>query len=241
MRRLKVDLVDEHFYRNENWFLNLGNRYDNYDRRGPKVFAGEYACHGNGKKFNHFNAALMEAAFMTGLERNADVVHMATYAPLLAHIKGWQWRPDLIWFDNSRIAPSASYYVQQLYAANKGSRVLPLVMADGKPAAGNPGQNGLFASAVIDNESNSIIIKAVNTSDEDINMSVGMKLPKKSSLRNDVEMITLKADAMAENTLDNPTAVLPVNSVLKLSGTTEFSDSLPAGSFRVYRLKLEQK
>ncbi|MDE7145757.1 MAG: carbohydrate binding domain-containing protein, partial [Duncaniella sp.] len=84
MRKLKADLVDEHFYRPESWFLSQGARYDNYDRKGPKVFAGEYACHGKGKKWNHFNAALLEAAFMTGLERNADVVHMATYAPLLA-------------------------------------------------------------------------------------------------------------------------------------------------------------
>ena len=84
MKRLKADLVDEHFYRPEAWFLSQGARYDNYDRKGPKVFAGEYACHGKGKKWNHFHASLLEAAFMTGLERNADVVHMATYAPLFA-------------------------------------------------------------------------------------------------------------------------------------------------------------
>ena len=78
MRKLKVDLVDEHFYRDENWFLKAGNRYDGYSRKGPKVFAGEYACHETGKKWNHFYAALLEAAFMTNLERNADVVRMAT-------------------------------------------------------------------------------------------------------------------------------------------------------------------
>ena len=90
MKKLDADLVDEHFYRPETWFLSQGSRYDNYDRKGPKVFAGEYACHGKGKKYNHFNAALLEAAFMTGLERNADIVHMATYAPLFAHVEGWQ-------------------------------------------------------------------------------------------------------------------------------------------------------
>ncbi len=100
MRRLDVDLVDEHYYCNEEWFRNSATRYDNYPRRGPKVFAGEYACHGKGRKYNHYNTALLEAAFMTGLERNADVVQMATYAPLLAHKEGWQWRPDMIWFDN---------------------------------------------------------------------------------------------------------------------------------------------
>ncbi len=115
MKRLKADLVDEHFYRPESWFLSQGARYDGYDRKGPKVFAGEYACHGKGKKWNHFHASLLEAAFMTGLERNADIVHMATYAPLFAHVEGWQWRPDLIWYDNLRSVRSVSYYVQQLY------------------------------------------------------------------------------------------------------------------------------
>ena len=115
MKRLKADLVDEHFYRPEAWFLSQGARYDNYDRKGPKVFAGEYACHGKGKKWNHFHASLLEAAFMTGLERNADVVHMATYAPLFAHVEGWQWRPDMIWFDNLNSVRTVSYYVQQSF------------------------------------------------------------------------------------------------------------------------------
>ena len=108
MRDLKVDLVDEHYYSNENWFSANASRYDNYSRKGPKVFAGEYACHGAGKKWNHFNASLLEAGFMTGLERNADIVRMATYAPLFAHVEGWQWRPDLIWFDNLNVVRSCS-------------------------------------------------------------------------------------------------------------------------------------
>ena len=103
-------------------------RYDNYDRKGPKVFAGEYACHGKGKKWNHYHAALLEAAFMTGLERNADIVHMATYAPLFAHVEGWQWRPDMIWFDNLNSVRTTSYYVQQLYAQNKRNKCASLTM-----------------------------------------------------------------------------------------------------------------
>ena len=105
MKRLKADLVDEHYYRDPQWFLNNVTRYDRYDRKGPKVFAGEYACHIDVKASesptarNCFEAALMEAAIMTGFERNADLVHMATYAPLFAHVEGWQWRPDLIWMD----------------------------------------------------------------------------------------------------------------------------------------------
>ena len=140
MKRLKADLVDEHFYRPEAWFLSQGARYDNYDRKGPKVFAGEYACHGKGKKWNHFHASLLEAAFMTGLERNADVVHMATYAPLFAHVEGWQWRPDMIWFDNLNSVRTVSYYVQQLFATHKGTNVLSLTM-NKKPVTGAEEQN----------------------------------------------------------------------------------------------------
>ena len=135
MKEQKVDLVDEHFYRPESWFLKSGLRYEKYDRKGPKVFAGEYACHGRGKKWNHFEASLYEAAFMSDLERNADIVHMTAYAPLFAHVEGWQWRPDLIWFDNTRMFKSVSYYVQQMYAMNKGTHALTMTM-DKQPIAG---------------------------------------------------------------------------------------------------------
>ena len=165
MKELKADLVDEHFYRDEHWFLSHGLRYEGYDRKGPKVFAGEYACHGKGKKWNHFETSLYEAAFMTDLERNADVVDMATYAPLFAHVDGWQWRPDMIWYDNTRMFKSVSYYVQQMYACNKGTNVLPLTM-NGKSVAGQEGQDGLFASAVVDKKKGEIIVKVANTSDK---------------------------------------------------------------------------
>ena len=162
MKAQKADLVDEHFYRNEQWFLSHGLRYESYDRKGPKVFAGEYACHGKGKKWNHFETSLYEAAFMTDLERNADIVHMATYAPLFAHVDGWQWRPDLIWYDNTRMFKTVSYYVQQMYATNKGTNVLKMTMG-GKPVAGQDGQDGLFASAVIDKGEGTVIVKVINT------------------------------------------------------------------------------
>lgn len=239
MRRLDVDLVDEHFYRNEDWFISRGNRYDNYPRRGPKVFAGEYACHGNGKKYNHYNAALMEAAFMTGLERNADVVEMATYAPLLAHVDGWQWRPDLIWFDNHRVMPTSSYYVQQLYSANKGTRVVPLTM-DGAPAAGNEGQHGLFASAVYDEPSGCYIIKAVNTSAEPLDLNVNMRFRRKAQPDGNVDVITLAADdAMAENTLDNPDCVKPADTHMTLADPATLTDTLPAKTFRIYKIHMK--
>jgi alpha-N-arabinofuranosidase len=104
LRDLKADLVDEHYYNSPEWFLKNANRYDAYDRKGPKIFAGEYAAQSvatvSPKNENNWRCALSEAAFMTGLERNADLVHMASYAPLFAHVDAWQWTPDLIWFDN---------------------------------------------------------------------------------------------------------------------------------------------
>ena len=234
MKKLEVDLVDEHFYRPEAWFLNSGMRYDSYDRNGPKVFAGEYACHGRGKKWNHFNAALMEAAFMTNLERNADIVHMATYAPLFAHVEGWQWRPDMIWFDNLRSVRTCSYYVQQLYALNKGTNVVPLNM-DGKPVAGVEGQDGLFASAVWDAESGCYIVKVINTSDKAQPVELSFAgLGKKESLA-DGTITTFHSDNPdLDNTVDNPTAIIPVESKITIEGNT-LKTEVGAKSFAMYK------
>lgn len=253
MKELKVDLYDEHFYRNEAWFLGKatdkkGNpikgcgatRYDNYDRKGPKVFAGEYACHGAGKyangkekKCNHFETSLYEAAFMTGFERNADIVHMCTYAPLFAHIKGWQWRPDLIWFDNTRSMRSCSYYVQQLYGHYKGTNVLSLKM-DKKPVAGTEGQDGLFATACYDETRNAVIIKVVNVSNEAQDIHLNLAGSKKDMAFGRAEVITLHSDDLdAENTLENPEIVKP-NTVELASAPTDIT--VPAKTFQVYVL-----
>ncbi|MBY8816086.1 alpha-N-arabinofuranosidase [Streptomyces cinereoruber] len=131
-RRAGVDLVDEHYYEAPQWFLENNDRYDSYDRTGPKVFLGEYAS-----RDNRFSNALSEAAFMTGLERNADVVKLASYAPLLADVHQNQWRPDMIWFDNDRSWGSASYEVQKLFMNNTGDRVVPS-RASATPAVSGP-------------------------------------------------------------------------------------------------------
>lgn len=239
MKRLKVDLVDEHFYRPEKWFLSQGNRYDNYDRKGPKVFAGEYACHGaNGKKYNHFHASLLEAAFMTNIERNADVVHMATYAPLLAHVEGWQWRPDLIWFDNLRSVRSCSYYVQQLYGTNKGTNVVPLRM-DGKPVSGQAGQNGLFASAVWDEPTQTYIVKVINTSDTAQPVAITFEGLKSSQrLAAEPSIIFHSDNPDADNTLDNPTAIVPRETLAPTVGGNQMTAEVGAQTFAVYKIKV---
>ena len=238
MAKLKVDLVDEHFYRPESWFLKEGMRYDKYDRKGPKVFAGEYACHGKGKKWNHFNAALLEAAFMTNIERNADIVHMATYAPLFAHVEGWQWRPDMIWFDNLKSVRTCSYYVQQLYGHNKGTHVVPLTM-DKKPVGGQEGQDGLFASAVWDNDTQEYIVKVINTSDKTQPVTLDFKgLKKKNKLTNG-KCITFHSDNPdAENTIDNPNVVLPKESKVSIEGTV-FNTEVGAKTFAIYKFTKE--
>lgn len=244
MKKLGADLVDEHFYRPEKWFLAQGNRYDNYDRKGPKVFAGEYACHGKGKKWNHFNTALLEAAFMTGLERNADIVHMATYAPLFAHVEGWQWRPDMIWFDNSESFPTSSYYVQQLYSLNKGTNVLPTNL-NGKPAAGNEDQNGLFASAVVDKNTGEYIVKVANTSSTVQPFEIKLAGLKKKETINSLTVTTLSsADPDAENSLENPGLIMPLTKEIdpaslgaKVKNAYTYNASLEPNTFYVFKFK----
>ena len=237
MKKQKADLVDEHFYRPESWFLNSGLRYENYDRKGPKVFAGEYACHGKGKKWNHYEASILEAAFMTDMERNADVVYMTAYAPLLAHVDGWQWRPDLVWFDNTEMFKTVSYSVQQMYAKNKGTNVLKLTM-DGKPVAGQEGQNGLFASAVLDANANTVIVKVINTGKTAQNISlnlIGLKGEKTA------KTITLNHNGMDdENSIENPNKIAPVNGSVKCEAgkkNTVLNDVIQPMTFRLYTIE----
>ena len=238
MRRLGVDLVDEHYYAPEQFFIENADRYDKYPRTGPKVFAGEYACHGaNGKKFNHFNASLLEAAFMTGLERNADVVRMATYAPLLAHVEGWQWRPDLVWFDNLRMMRSSSYYVQQLYATHRGTKSLPITL-NGAIPAGKEGQQGLYASAVLDEATDCYIIKVVNLKEEAQAVEIAFEgLKRNVRFAPTAERIVLAADdPMAENTLDEPTRVAPHSEWIPTDGN-RLTTTLRGNSFTVLKLR----
>ena len=258
MRAQGADLVDEHFYRPEAWFLGTkeakqrygencgGLRYESYPRKGPKVFAGEYACHGRGKKWNHYETSLYEAAFMTDLERNADIVEMATYAPLFAHIDGWQWRPDMIWYDNLRMFKSVSYYVQQMYAMNKGTNVLSLTAADpadakGKkrvPVGGQEGMNGLFASSVYDANTGEVIIKIANTSKQP--QSVQFNLLGTTGERTATTLTLSHIGMDDENTLDQPTKITPKPGTVTCQAdkkNTVLTDQLPAMSFRLYKVK----
>ncbi|MBO4822548.1 MAG: carbohydrate binding domain-containing protein [Prevotella sp.] len=218
MKRLKVDLVDEHYYKPPQWFFENAGRYDNYDRKGPKVFAGEYAAHGRGaREVNNWEAALSEAAFMTGLERNADVVYQATYAPLFAHVEGWQWKPDLIWFDNLTSARTPNWYVQMLYGTNKGTNVLSLT-EDKKPVEG---KDGLYASAVYDKDTKEYIVKIANSSDNSQQVEITFKGLKSIGKAEgtiltgnlDMENLVGRAETIKPTTvsLQGSKDVLPVN------------------------------
>jgi len=147
LREERADIVDEHCYANPIWFLASTHRYDQYDRSGPKVFMGEYAAQSvfvvSPSNRNTLECALAEAAFMTGLERNADVVRMASYAPLFAHAERWQWTPDLIWVDNLRVCGTPSYYAQQLFCRNRGKAVLPVEVSGAQIEPQPAGRIGL--------------------------------------------------------------------------------------------------
>ncbi len=232
MKRQKADLVDEHFYRPISWFKNEWNRYDRYDRKGPKVFAGEWACHDreNGKKYNHAGAAIYEAAFLTGIERNADIVHMATYAPLFSHVDGWQWRPDLIWFDNLRVAKTASYYVQAMWAQNRGTNVLPIRNSH-FPAKG---EDGVLGSAVWDKNTGEYIVKIANTFAEPKTVSIQFE-----GLKSVAEVATTTIDLSnfdLENTVDNPDAIRPVLGKASASGNT-INTTIPAKTVVMFKAK----
>ena len=229
-RQLKPDFVDEHYYMAPEWFLKNTARYDHYDRSGPKVFAGEYAAQTDSTTSagnrNNWRGAISEAAFMTGLERNGDVVQMASYAPLLSNADAWQWTPDAIWFDSLRSYGTPNYYVQKVFANNAGTRIVPATAQT---------EGGLYTSAALDERTHELIVKVINDTaaarPAEIRLS-GLDRPA------DVKVTTLQsADLNAENSFDHPTAVAPVSSTAEVHSGT-LSVQLPPYSLNVYRISM---
>lgn len=234
LRELNAELVDEHYYNNPEWFLANATRYDSYDRNGPKIFAGEYAAQSvattSPDNKNNWRCALSEAAFMTGLERNADIVHLASYAPLFAHAEGWQWTPDLIWFDNLSSYATPNYYVQQLFSLHKGTNVLP-VSANREKVTG---QNGFYASAVWDEKAKEVILKIVNINKEE--RRAVLRLDGKRKLKQEAKTITLSSDnGDAVNSLTNPDTIFPQNGKATVKGK-KVTVTLKANSLTVIRI-----
>jgi alpha-L-arabinofuranosidase len=174
---------------------------------------------------------------MTSFERNADIVHMTSPAPLFAHVDGWQWRPDQIWYDQTQMFKTVSYYVQQLYATNKGTHVLQLTM-DKRPVANLEGQNGLFASACYDKDTNEVIIKVANTSNTMQPIRLNLKGLTGATT---AQTITLSHTGMDdENSILRPELITPKAGsidVVSDKKQTTINDQLPTMSFRIYRIK----
>jgi len=227
-RELHADIVDEHYYMSPEWFLSNTARYDKYDRSGPKVFAGEYAAQSvqstSQDNRNNWKTAISEAAFMTGLERNGDVVQMASYAPLLAHVDAWQWKPDAIWFDNLHSFGTTDYYVQKVFASNVGTRIIPVT-----PEA----VDGLYTSATLDEGAHELILKVVNYSPNARAAEIRLNGINASGT---VKVMTLaSADLNAENSFEHPTNVSPEASTLQVT-TGSILVQLAAYSVTVYRI-----
>ena len=232
-RQLHADIVDEHYYMSPDWFLSNTSRYDHYDRSGPKVFAGEYAAQTAGMTStdnrNNWKGAIAEAAFMTGLERNSDVVVMASYAPLLAHNDAWQWKPDAIWFDNLRSYGTPNYYVQRVFASNLGTRIVPAT-----PQA----VDGLYTSASLNEPTHELILKVINTAATARTATIQLNGLHPAGT---AQVITLaSADLATENTFDHPTAIAPESSTLTIDAAATASGSLNVQlapySLTVYRV-----
>ena len=236
LRAMHADLIDEHYYRSPQWFFANARRYDAYPRTSSHVFAGEYAAQSDhtvsADNRNCWLTALSEAAFMTGLERNADVVSMASYAPLFAHIDAWQWTPDLIWVNNLHSYGTPDYYVQQLYSLNKGTRVVSLTQ-DGVSLAG---QDSLYATSCIDDSTHDLIIKVVNASGKPSHRTIAIEGARRPAARGSLTVLQ-SSDLTAVNSFDQPARVAPRVTPLDVRGKTITLD-MEAYSFNVIRVRL---
>jgi alpha-N-arabinofuranosidase len=235
-RQLQPEIVDEHFYRSPEWFLENVDWYDNYDRQGPKLFVGEYASQSVGvaspDNRNSWKCALYEAAFMTGFERNADLVRMTCYAPLFGNENAWQWRPDLIWFDNLNAYGSANYYVQKLFSLNPGTRQLTASVEDA-PAL-DATKKGLHASATLDEKTGEVIIKIVNVTESALETTIDLR--GVTLVGDDAKVILLTSDSLTdENSLQEPKKIYPQETSIPISGT-RFTHAFPAYSLTVLRV-----
>ncbi len=218
----EIPMVDEHYYVSPGWLINNRDYYDAYDRNRSKVYLGEYASH-NQQRTNTIETALTDALYLTDVERNADVVAMASYAPLLAKQGNTQWRPDMIYFNNTEIFPSTDYYVQQMYGQNQGNSYIPSaveVKADGYDVDMRVG-----VSIVKDDATGDNIIKVVNL------------LPVRAKLNLDIESLGEAAAPVTVTTLAGQWNDQKARPVLSSCTLGELSDTtLPPYSFTVYRM-----
>lgn len=234
LRKINTDLIDEHYYKEPGWFLKNANRYDTYPKNGSKVLAGEYAAKVKGTagplQTSSWQCALAEACFMTGLERNADVVQMASYAPLFSNVDAWQWSPDLIWVDNLTVFGTPGYYVQKLFSINKGTDVISILL-NGQIVKG---KFGLYASSVVDVNTNDLIIKIANNSNKLLDADFVIEGSKKIQAQAvATELSSININQL--NSFENAGAVAPKQFLLKSKGQ-KINLLLKPNSFNVVRI-----
>ncbi len=235
-----ADIVDEHCYANPSWFFTNTHRYDHYDRNGPKVFMGEYAAQSvavvSVKNRNTLECALAEAAYMTGLERNADVVRMASYAPLFANSKAWQWTPDLIWVNSLQSFGTPNYYAQMLFSRNRGSVVLPVSCVD---AASGSEAAKFYVCAARDDLAGEIIVKAVNPSQASVEVAV--QIEGVASVGPTAQSIVLASASLDDqNSFEDPVKVSPKTTELG-NARAQFDYTFAPYSLTVLRIPATEK
>lgn len=224
--KLGIPMVDEHYYQSPGWFLHNQDFYDKYDRsKKTKVYLGEYATHIPGRRAN-METALTEALYLTALERNGDVVHMSSYAPLLAKDGRTQWNPDLIYFNNREVRPTTGYYVQKLYGQNAGDHYIPSqINLDNQDSRV---KLRVGSSIVRDSKTGDVIVKLVNLLP--VSIETDVRLPGMDGIQSSATRTVLAGAPEA--------TPLPVTDTIEAG--TSFKQELPAYSFTVIRLKTQQ-
>ena len=224
--KLGVPMVDEHYYQSPGWFLHNQDFYDKYDRsKKTKVYLGEYATHISGRRAN-METALTEALYLAALERNGDVVHMTSYAPLLAKDGRTQWNPDLIYFNNREVRPTTGYYVQKLYGQHAGDHYIPSqVNLDNQDSRV---KLRVGSSIVRDSKTGDVIVKLVNLLP--VSIETDVRLPGMDGIQSSATRTVLAGAPEA--------TPLPVTDTIEAG--TSFKQELPAYSFTVIRLKTQK-
>ena len=221
----KIELIDEHYYVTPGWMIYNQDYYDKYDRNTTKVYLGEYASHLPGRP-NNLETALSEALYLTGVERNGDVVTMTSYAPLLAKDRFTQWNPDLIYFNNHEVRPTTGYYVQKLYGNNSGDKYITSNLNVSTHRADI--RNRVASSVVTDSKTGDIIVKLVNM------------LPTKVDMDIDAgDLTSYNKNAAGSLLCGNPTDRELQPTSISVDVDNKFTYSLPAYSFTVLRIKKE--
>lgn len=222
MTQQKVYSSDEHYYEKPEWFIANQHRFDSFDRNRPKIFVGEYASKGN----TLFNA-VAEAAYLTGVERNGDLIDMTCYAPLFARVGHTQWNPNLIYFDKRKVVKTPNYYVQQLFARNKGDVYLTNSVTQSGDAP-----PPISVAATLDRSAREVIVKVVNPTTEPVDARISLQGVK---LQPQAKLMSLAGGRDAVNSVEHPDTIKTETSEITVA--PEFQHQIPAMSVQFIRVK----